>query len=144
MGFPSSLPCDRECFLSCCYLHVQQQKPWVLLFQHFGVGNPVDFLRECACSLHAVGCAWLGMMILAKNTAPKCFAHDGLLLHQIQQLFPHIAIFCSAVLCQFSLLSLRRMHAGELIHQPSDQLCSNQSFPQASEYCPNMNRSGWY
>lgn len=57
---------------------------------------------------------------LAKNTAPKCFTHDGLLLHQIQQLFPLIAIFCRAVLCQFSLLSLKRMHSGELIHQPSD------------------------
>lgn len=77
------------------------------------------------CSLRTVGCAWLGMMILAKNTAPKCFPHNGLLLHQNQQLFPHSAISCSTVLCQFSLLSLRRMHTGELIHQPSDKLCSN-------------------
>lgn len=55
----------------------------------------------------------------------KMLPHDGLLLHQIQQLFPSIAVFCSAVLCQFSLFSLRRMHTGELIHQPSEELCSN-------------------
>lgn len=78
----------------------------------------LNFLRECACFM-------LGMRILAKNTAPKCSPHDGLLLHQIQQLFPCIAVFCSAVLCQFSLFSLRRMHTGELIHQPSEELCSN-------------------
>lgn len=93
--------------------------------------------------VRAVGYAWLGMRILAKNTAPKCFPHDRLLLHQTQQLFPPIAVFCRTVLCQFSLLSLRRMHISELIHL-SDQLCSNQSFPQASEYCPNMSRNGWY
>lgn len=120
-----TMPCATEHFLSCYYLHVHNQEPWVLLCQHFGVGKPVNFLRECACSFHAGGCARLGMRILAKNTAPKCSPHDGLLLHQIQQLFPCIAVFCSAVLCQFSLFSLRRMHTGGLIHQPSEELCSN-------------------
>lgn len=125
MCFPWYLPCVTEYFLSCYYLHVQYQEPWVLLCQHFGVGMPVNFLREFTCSFHAGGCARLGMRILAKSTAPKCSPHDGLLLHQIQQLFPCIAIFCSAVLCQFSLFSLRRMHTGELIHQPNEELCSN-------------------
>lgn len=125
MCFLWCLPYVTEYSLSCCYLHVQYQEPWVLLCQHFGVGTPVNFLRECTCSFHAGGCSRLGMRILAKNTAPKCYPHDGLLLHQIQQLFPRIAVLCSTVLCQFSLFSLRRMNTGELIHQLSEELCSN-------------------
>lgn len=130
MGFPLSL----LCFLSWCSVHIHYQKRWVLLFQHFGVGREVPlagFLRECICSLRAVGCAWLEMTITAKRTAPKCFQFDGLLLHQIQQLFHNIGIFCSAVLCQLSLLSLRRACTGELIHQPSDWSCVQiSSFPR--------------
>lgn len=32
---------------------MQYREPWVLLCQHSGVGTPVNFLRECACSFHA-------------------------------------------------------------------------------------------
>lgn len=34
-------------FLSCCYLHVQYQEPWVLLCQHFGVGTPEFPMGMC-------------------------------------------------------------------------------------------------